>query len=327
MLKLKHILVTGANGFIGNSLCRGLIAEGWKVRGAIRSQEKENTLPAEVEVIEVGSISRNTDWRIALKDIDVVVHLAARVQSPKSNLADRFSYYRSVNVLATKHLAKSAESMKVRRFVYLSSIKVNGEGKTQPYKEDDKPNPFSPYSTSKFEAEQCLEEIGRNCSLETVVLRPPLVYGPGVKGNFLKMLKLIDKGVPLPFASVKNQRSLIFLENLIDAIITCTEHPDAAGKKYLVSDRENISTNELIKSIAAPLGKPARIFPFPCGLIESLAKLTGKSDAMKRLLNSLISDCSKICQELSWQPPYTLKEGIDKTIQWYIKERNQPGND
>ena len=324
---MTHVLVTGANGFIGNALCRRMLDEGWNVRGAIRSIEKKESLPSGVDAIEIGSIGPDTRWETALKDIEAVVHLAAELNFKKHDSAEKLSLYRKTNVIGTINLAKIAESMGVRRFIFLSSIKVNGEGRVSPYTEKDKPIPIDPYSMFKLEAEQFLEEFSSRTSLEVVVLRPPLVYGPGVKGNYLKMIKLIDKGVPLPFARVENDRSLLFLGNLIDAIVTCIKHPDAAGKKYLVSDRENVSTPELIKRIAASLGKSARLFSLPPGLVEILAKLVGKSKAIKRLLNSLTVDILKIRQELSWQPPYTQQEGIVQTTQWYLKERSRLSND
>jgi nucleoside-diphosphate-sugar epimerase len=320
---MTHVLVTGADGFIGKALCRRMLDEGWNVRGAIRSVEKKESLPNGVDAIEIGSIGPDTRWETALKDIEAVVHLAAQLNFKKHDSVETISLYRKTNVIGTIHLAKVAESMGVRRFIFLSSIKVIGEEKAGPYTEKDKPIPIGPYGMFKLEAEEFLEEFNSCTSLEVVVLRPPLVYGPGVKGNFLKILKLVDKGVPLPFERVENHRSLIFIDNLIDAIITCLKHPDAAGEKYFVSDAEIVSTPEFIRRIAASLGRPARLFSLPPKLLHRVAKFAGMSETAMRLLDSLVVDTSKIRNELGWIPPYTQQEGLSLTAQWFLTEQSQ----
>ena len=228
-MKEPRVLVTGANGFIGKALCEKLFADGWQVVGTVRNKHSASNLPVGVEIVRVDSLGPDTDWKQALNGVDTVVHLAARVPVSRITTAELINAYRSVNVAGTEHLAQMAASMKVRRFIYISSIKVNGEGNQIPYTEGDRPVPSDPYGNSKYEAEQLLKVITVRTGLEVVVLRPSLVYGPLVKGNFLKLFKVVNMGIPLPLANVKNQRSLIFLWNLIDAIILCINHPKAVG--------------------------------------------------------------------------------------------------
>jgi len=295
---LPNVLVTGANGFIGKALCRRMLAEGWHVRGAIRSSAKKAVLHPGVDSVEVGTIDSNTEWEPALDGIDAVVHLAARVHVMDEGSAAPIIEYRKTNVDGTKHLVQIAESKKVRRFVYVSSIKVNGEERADPYTPEDQPAPVDPYGVSKFEAEKEIHRIAGNTGLEVVILRPPLVYGPGVKANFLKLIKIVDRGIPLPLARVKNPRSMIYLNNLVDAILLCAKHPEAAGKTFLLSDGQDISTPELIQKISFALGKPSRLFPIPPVILRLLAKMTGRSKTVGRLLDSLIVDCTKIRAEL-----------------------------
>jgi nucleoside-diphosphate-sugar epimerase len=318
-VKDSKVLVTGANGFIGQALCQKLVADGWSVAGAVRNESAAGKLRGEVESVIVGAVGPDTDWVQALSDVDSIVHLAARVHVMRDLAAEPIAMYRDVNVAGTEHLAQMAASMKVRRFIFLSSIKVNGEGKQIPYTECDKPMPSDPYGISKYEAEQLLQVISARTDLEIVVLRPSLVYGPQVKANFLKLFKVIKMGIPLPFANVKNQRSLIFLGNLIDAIALCIDHPKAAGKTYLLSDGVDTSTPELIQKVASMLGKSPRLFPFSLTLLRQLAKVAGKSEAVSRLLDSLSVDCSLICTELDWIPRFTMTEGLAETAKWYLQ--------
>ncbi|MGB5745977.1 MAG: SDR family oxidoreductase [Desulfobacterales bacterium] len=314
---MPSVLITGANGFIGKAFCRKMLAEGWHVQGAIRSLSKKNALPPGVDSVEIGSIDSETDWRSALDGIDVVVHLAARVHAMDGSSADPIIEYRKINVDGTKHLAQIANSKEVRRFVYVSSIKVNGEERADPYTEADHPSPADPYGISKFEAEQELRNIADKTGLEVVILRPPLVYGPEVKANFLQLIKLINRGIPLPLARVKNHRSMIFLGNLVDALFTCATHPRAVGNIFLVSDGKDISTPELILKISSAFGKPSRLFALPPGFLRLLGKATGNSEAVSRLLDSLIVDNTKICTVLGWKPPFSMEEGLKETVRWY----------
>ena len=315
---MPNVLVTGANGFIGKALCRRMLAEGWNVRGAVRSLSQKAALPSVMDIVEIGSIGPSTEWETALEGIDTVVHLAARVHVMDESTADPVTAYREINVAGTTHIAQISKFKEVRRFVYVSSIKVNGEGRADPYTESDQPAPVDPYGISKFEAEQELQSIAGKTGLEVVIVRPPLVYGPEVKANFLQLIKLINRGIPFPFAGVKNQRSMIFLGNLVDALFICITHPRAAGNTFLVSDGKNVSTPELIQKISLSLGKPARVFALPTGFLRFLGKLTGKSEAVSRLLDSLIVDSAKIRTELDWKPPFSMEEGLKKTADWYL---------
>jgi nucleoside-diphosphate-sugar epimerase len=318
------ILVTGANGFIGKALCEKLAAEGRSVFGAVRSIQHGSNLPAGVDIIEVGDIDGRTDWRPFLVDIHTVIHLAARVHVMRESEIDPQTKFRSVNVDGTAHLANTAAENGVRHFIYLSSIKVNGEENTIPYTEADDYKPMGPYAISKMEAELGLRQIEIKHNLATTILRTPLVYGPGVKANFLRLLYLVKCGIPLPLGSVANKRSLIYLGNLIDAIIACVANPNTAGQTYLISDDGEMSTPELYRQLAFCLERPSRLFPFPPSLILALGQLTGKSDVVNRLLKSLMIDSTKFRQDLNWQPPYTVNQGLTETAQWY---KNMSGND
>lgn len=314
---MPNVLITGANGFIGKALCRKMLADGWYVRGAIRSMVLKDALPAGVDSIEIGTIDSKTDWRLALDGIDTVVHLAARVHVMDERSTDPIFDYRKIIVDGTKHLAQIAQSKKVRRLVYVSSIKVNGEGRAAPYTEADRPAPVDPYSICKFEAENQLHSIADKTDLKVVILRPPLVYGPEVKANFLRLIKLINRGIPLPLAGVRNHRSMIFLGNLVDALFVCITHPRAVGNTFLVSDGKDISMPELVQIISSSLGKPSRLFPCPPDFLRLLGRVTGKSKTVNRLLDSLMVDSTKICTELDWKPPFSMEEGLAETVRWY----------
>jgi nucleoside-diphosphate-sugar epimerase len=248
-----------------------------------------------------------------------VVHLAARVHVANASSADSIADYRETNVDGTKHLAQIAGTKGVRRFVYVSSIKVNGESRADPYTEADEPAPIDPYGVSKFEAEQELQSIAGKTGLEVVIVRPPLVYGPEVKANFLRLIKLINRSIPFPFAGVKNHRSMIFLGNLTDALFVCIIHPSAVGNTFLVSDGKDVSTPELIQKISSALGRPARVFALPSGFLSILGRLTGKSEDVNRLLDSLVVDSTKIRTELDWKPPFSMEEGLRETANWYLQ--------
>lgn len=307
------ILVTGANGFVGKALCAELLTRRISVRAMMRSL-KSSIDGTEAAIIS--AINGQTNWTNALQDIEVVIHLAARVHVMKDNSADPLSEFRKVNVAGTEQLARSAAASGVKRFVYVSSIKVNGEGTSgnECFTEADSPDPQDPYGVSKWEAEQVLHRVAAETGLEVVIVRPPLVYGEGVKGNFAQMLKVLDRGLPLPLASVHNQRSLIYVGNLVDALIVCATHPAAAGQTYLVSDGEDVSTSELLRQLGAAMGHPARLFPCPQALLKLAGCLTGKADQVERLLGSLQVDSSKICRELGWTPSFTLEKGLKQSV-------------
>ena len=309
-------MISGAGGFVGRALCAELFRRGQSVSAAVRSDKSsiKNT-----EVIIVGAIDSETKWADALCDVDVVIHLAARVHVMREKAADPLAEFLQVNLHGTSNLARQAACFGVKRFVYVSSIKVNGEqtSATQSFTELDEPSPQDFYSISKWQAEQALWRIAQETGLEIVVVRPPLVYGPGVKGNFAQMLAVIAKRFPLPLASVYNRRSLIYVENLVDALIVCATHPVAAGQTYLVCDGEDISTPDLLRQLGDAMGCPAHMLPFPPSWLRMLGKLSGKSEQVERLLGSLQVDSGKIRRDLNWFPPYTLQQGLQATAESY----------
>ena len=316
----RRVLVTGASGFVGKVLCAELLRHGYTVRAAHRSpQTIEEDSEVRHEKIVVGAIDAKTGWTAALADVDIVMHLAARVHIMYDDAADPPEAFRRVNTAGTEHLARSAAAMGVKRLVFVSSIKVNGEETTggHRYTELDSPEPQDPYGVSKWEAEQALYRVAQETGLEVVIVRPPLVYGAGVKGNFAQMLKVLAKGMPLPLASVSNLRSLVYLGNFVDALLICAIHPAAAGQTYLVSDGEDISTPDLLRQLGAAMGHPARLLPCPPVLLKLAGRLVGRSEQIDRLLGSLQVDSSKIRRELGWQPPYTLQQGLQATAECY----------
>ena len=315
-----RFLVTGAHGFVGRPLCMALFEQGHQVRAAVRSADPGMD---EFEQAVVGAIDGETDWSAALRGVDVVMHLAARVHQMKDNADNPLAEFRKVNLYGTENLAKQAAHAGVRRFVHVSSIKVNGEETTGRYTEQDVPAPRDPYAISKWESEQALQHISQETGLEVVMLRPPLVYGPGVKGNFIRLLEAIDRGMPLPLAGADNQRSLIYVGNLVDALIACATHPAAAGQTYLVSDNEAVSTAELVDKIASALGRRSRSFYFPPALLRKTAALFGYSAQVDRLFGSLRVDGGKLRHDLGWAPPYTLEQGLLATVEWYRNSRQR----
>ncbi len=310
-----RLLISGAGGFVGQAVCRRAAGRGLAVRGAVRKEAQLGT----AERVLIGDMNDATDWSLALQDVDAVIHLAARVHVMKDTSADPLAEFRKVNVQGTENLARQAARFGVKRLVYVSSIKVNGEETTggQCFLEHDVPAPKDPYGISKWEAELALHRIAEETGLEVVIARPPLVYGPEVKGNFVQMLHALAKGVPLPVGSVRNSRSLLCVENLADALLVCATHPAAAGQTYLVSDGEDVSTPDLLKQLGASMGRPARLFGCPPALLRVMGRLTGRSSQIERLLGSLRVDSGKIRRELDWTPPYTLQQGLQKTAEWY----------
>lgn len=314
-----RVMVTGANGFAGQALCAEAIRRGFHIRGATRSARE---LPIGAEPAIVGAIDGETDWTSALRDVDVVIHLAARVHVMKDAAADPLAEFLKVNLHGTENLARQAARAGVKRFVYVSSIKVNGERTTgtRPFTESGRPDPQDAYAVSKWQAEQALQRIAQETGLEVVIVRPPLVYGPGVKGNFIRLLAAIDRGIPLPLAGAHNVRSLVYAGNLADALIACASHPDAAGQTYLVSDGNGISTAALVEKIAHALGRHSRSFYFSPAILRTAAVLLGRADQFDRLFSSLCVNDNKIRRELSWFPPCTLEQGLRETADWFRGE-------
>ncbi|MGZ8227915.1 MAG: UDP-glucose 4-epimerase family protein [Methylococcaceae bacterium] len=316
----KTLLITGANGFIGQALCAEAMHRGFDVRGAVRVN---CNLPAQVKTAVIGSVNGKTDWTDALDGVAVVVHLAARAHIIKEKAADPLSEFRTVNVDGALNLARQAHVAGVRRFIFISSIKVNGEGGTEGriYSAESQPKPVEPYGVSKYEAEEALRALASETGMEIVIIRPPLVFGPGVKANFHRLIELLDKGVPLPLGAINNRRSFVALDNLLDLIITCIDHPGAANQTFLAGDGEDFSTTDLLRRMATALGKTAWLAPVPVGLLSYAAKLLGKQAVFQRLCGSLQVDISKAREQLGWQPPVSVDEALRKTALHYMKFR------
>lgn len=314
------VLVTGATGFVGQPLCEKLLTTFGLVRGAVWIAGPTTNLPAGVQPTPIEAIGPDTDWTQALAGIDIVIHLAARVHVMDDTSEDPLEAYRQVNVAGTENLARQAVVNGARRLVFISTVKVHGEEADVSYTEADRLAPEDPYGVSKQEAEDVLHRVSAETGLEIVIIRPPLVYGPGVKANFRRLLVTVQRGLPLPLSRICNKRSLVGLGNLVDAIDLCATHPQAAGNTYLVSDGEDVSTPELVRMIAAAFGRPARLFPVPLPLMRLAGKLSGKGASVDRLVGSLMVDSSKIRRELGWQPPYTMTQSLAETAEWFRKQ-------
>ena len=313
---MKRIGITGGNGFIGNYLCNSLKSSNRKIKGFVRNLN-ENMNCSEIEYISIGDLSSEINWKEHIYGLDCIVHCAGKVH--EINTKNNLDTFRLINTEATRHLAEQASAAGVKRLVFLSSIKVNGEstGKKNEAKlftNYDIPNPKGAYSVSKFEAEQILWEISGKTDLEVVVVRLPLVYGYGVKGNLERLMKLINFGLPLPFSLIKNKRSLIGIDNLIDLLLCFIEHPQASGKTFLVSDCEDLSTPDLLKHIASAMGRSPRLFPFPIFLLQFFGFLTGKSSEIKRLTGSLKVESDYTKKEIGWSAPVSVEEGIRRMV-------------
>ncbi|MEM7610307.1 MAG: NAD-dependent epimerase/dehydratase family protein [Pseudomonadota bacterium] len=317
---IRRILVTGASGFVGQQLCETLLREGYLVRAASRSV---CPLPRHdrLEQVTVGDISQETEWRDIVSACDSIIHLAARVHVMTETAASSLDVFRAVNTKATESLVTASLAAGVRRFVYVSTIKVLGEPVAGGiFGNDSVPNPQDPYAISKFEAESDLVRRCADAAMEYSIVRPPLVYGPGVGGNFLRLLKLVDSGVPLPLGSVNNQRSLIGKRNLASFLATCLSHPAAAGRCFVVSDNEDMSTSELLRCMSQSMSRPSRVFRFPESLLRLAGGMVGRSAEVSRLIGSLQIDCSETLATIEWQPPIALRSEIDATVRWFQEE-------
>lgn len=310
-----EVLLTGGSGFVGSRVAKRLLDDGHRVTAAVRDSEAK--LDTRLECWRFEELTSDQHWGAVLEGKNLIIHCAARVHVMNDPAANPLNEFRKVNVDGTFALARQAAEAGVRRFIFISSIKVNGEGTSLglSYRADDVPAPQDFYGISKFEAEQGLMKVAADTGMEVVIVRPPLVYGPGVKGNFASMVMLLGKGLPLPLGSIHNKRSLIGIDNLVDLIIRCIDHPAAANQVFLAGDGEDLSTTELLRGVANAMGKPARLIPVPAGLLQLGATLLGKKAMAQRLLGSLQVDISKTCEVLDWKPPYTVEEGLRRCFE------------
>ena len=328
-IDMKAVLVTGADGFVGRAVCRRLLEFGLAPRAGLWNASLWPALQAAVpgldEFASVGDLGASPDLRSALEGVSAVVHLAARVHIMKDKALDPLTEFRRVNTGGTVFLARAAAARGVRRFVFVSSVKVNGESTTgRPFAEGDMAAPQDPYAVSKWEAEEALRSVSAETGLEVVIIRPPLVYGPGVRANFLRLMGLVKRGIPLPFPDTKNRRSLIGVENLADCLMRCVTHPDAANHTFMVSDGEDISTRELAIKLAPLLGRSARFLPISERALRFAARLAGEQSAVDRLLGSLEIDSGKVRRTLGWVPPVALGRGLEATASWYLDSLKRP---
>lgn len=314
-----RLFITGATGFVGKALVNELCTDSHKVITVVR--EHSDDLPVEVEqnqVADLSDLSEQNSLIDYIKDVDVVIHTAARVHIMDDHVADPLAEFRKLNVNATFELAKQAARAGVKRFIYLSSVKVNGEstGNRRPFSEKDDPAPEDAYAQSKLEAEKLLLDLAKTTSMEVVIIRPPLIYGPGVKANFSSMIKIITKGIPLPFGAISNQRSMLAIDNLVSFIKLCMTHPAATNQVFLIADGEDVSTTTLLRQIAVAYMRPPRLIPIPISWMIFLARLIGKQMITDRLFGNLQIDISKARELLGWKPVITLEQQLNKMAEF-----------
>lgn len=317
-MKGLQVLVTGATGLVGEAVVfRLLLDERYTPVAAVRATTRLSGLcrivPFDLEL---------PTGMPELRGIDVIVHCAARVHVMNEKGADGLAAFRKINVEGTVRLARRAAECGVKRFIFISSIKVNGEGtpRNKTFKATDLPAPVDAYGISKREAEYALRQVCEETGMELVVIRPPLVYGPGVKANFLSMVRWLDRGIPLPLGAIDNRRSLVAIGNLTDLVLTCIDHPAAAGEIFLVSDGEDLSTTQLLRRTALALGKSARLLPVPAGLLQAAASMVGKSGIAERLCGNLQVDIQRTCELLGWRPPINTEKALRQTVEHYRDE-------
>jgi len=316
---LSRVLVTGANGFVGRHLCAMLKQRGHYVRAALRSTVADAAIPAN-EVCQVGDLGPETDWGRAVDGMDSVVHLAAKAHVLDQPHDD--GEYHRINALGTRGLAQSASRGGIRRFVFLSSIKVYGEARDRAFRVDEEPQPVDVYGKSKLSAELYLRDSAASSNMEAVIVRPPLVYGPRVRANFLRLMQWVDRRVPLPLGAVHNSRSLVALDNLCDFLGHALEHPSAANNTWLVSDGDDVSTPELIRRIARAMKRRAYLLPVPPVLLRAAGKVVGRAEDVTRLCGSLTLDIASTRRTLGWNPLITQDVAIASTVRWYLESRN-----
>ncbi|MFZ1131629.1 MAG: NAD-dependent epimerase/dehydratase family protein [Terriglobales bacterium] len=341
---IDTVLVTGAHGFIGRETCRALAERKIPVRGTVRnlpcpkfsasqllsssSEQPQEGLSAGLETCAVGDVGPSTNWSKVLAGITVVVHLAAHVHVTNQASASAVAEFHRVNALGTEQLARSAAIADVKRLIYISSVGVNGRSTgDHPFTESDAPHPQDAYALSKWSAEKKLRRIARESGLEIVILRPPIVYGPGEPGNFTRLVRLVDRGLPLPFGAIQARRSLIYVGNMANAILACAWHPAASGQTFLLSDGEDVDTRELILRIADALGRRARLISLPLAGLRASGQLLGRSKQVSSLLSSLVVDSSRIRRDLAWTPPYSLADGLRETADRYLERKGLRSSD
>ncbi|HAU1278886.1 TPA: NAD-dependent epimerase/dehydratase family protein [Legionella pneumophila] len=317
---MAKILITGATGFIGRSLVPALLSEGHDVRCAVL--QLDSTLQA--EQIVINNLEVHTDWTDALRNVEIVIHLAARVHIMKEYATSSLEEYCKINSIATKNFVEQAAQNNVKRFIFLSTIKVHGEFSQNnlPFSEDCRTQPEDPYAKSKLYAEQFIQEICQNTRMEFVILRPPLVYGPYVKANFLRILQLVDKKWPLPFGSIYNKRTFIYIDNLVSAISAVVSEPSAANQVYLVADDCSWSLTQLVQTLSRKMNTKLFLIPIPVQILIFLFKLCGLKNINTRLFSSLEVSNEKIKSQLGWTPPVSSIDGLEKTVKWYQNEYN-----
>ena len=324
---LGRVVVTGANGFIGSHLCRRLVESSKEVTACIRAQADASLLaaiPGHLRIHRIPSVGGDADLARIFLSADAVIHLAGRAHVMRETVAAPLDEFRKVNVGGTETLASIAAQQGVKRFIYMSSVKVNGEATNgHPFHADDPPGYSDPYGQSKWEAEERLRQIAAGTTMQWVVVRPPLVYGPGVRGNFLTLLRAVFRGFPLPLGSLHNRRSLVSVFNLSDFVCLLLDHPAAANSRFLVSDQHDLSTPDLLRSIAQALHRPSRILPCPEAALHVAAAVLGRRSATQRLCSSLVVDTQKATDSLCWSAPTTLSWGLSRTAEWFLTRVTQ----
>lgn len=319
---MADVLLTGATGFVGKHVAERLRRENVAPRIAVRTLEKGRVLGADAELVAVGPVGSQTDWSVALHGIQTVIHLAARAHILEERAADPLAAFLEVNTLGTLRLATLAAQSGVRRFIFLSSVKVNGESSgLRGFAASDPPAPVDPYGVSKLRAEQGLVQLASETGMEIVIVRPPLIYGPGVGANFLRLVRLVDRGIPLPVGAVRNERSLVSIWNLCDLLVVCLQAPAAANRTFMVSDGHDLSTAGLVRQLAKALGRKPRIVNVPPSLLGLAARLTGQMAEYTRLCGSLKIDMTDTIRTLEWRPAHSIEQSIARTVEWYRMPR------
>lgn len=320
---MNKVLVTGPDGFVGYRLCERLMSDGLALRGA---QLEMRPLPDGCESVVVGDLAAATNWDEALCGVDRVLHLAARVHVMHDDSLNPLQEFRRVNVEGTRAVVAAALRAGVKRFILISTVKVLGElSPDKPFHADDPYAPEDPYGVSKMEAEQLLMDTAQSSGMEMTIIRPTLVYGPGVRANFLRLLNTVHRGVPLPLGLVNNLRSLVGVDNLIDLMAVCLSHPNAANERFMVSDGHDLSTPELVRMMASAMGRRSRLVPCPTALMRMAGGMLGRGDSVARLLESLTVDIAKNKELLQWSPPYSVEDQMQKTAAWFLSMHRKRG--